>query len=381
MGTSVNMLSPADVVPFLGQRLQTTATGLPFALCFAADYLRSNVYSYWCRNPDQTPIHSIRLVNAYKKDVQPWMEFGTSYSELDATLLGQAGILEPGDLILRMSGLGDVLDCGHGRWLPGPLRAIEISKTPPFYLLLGGIPTEVIDAEIREMVQCSGVGRFFIGASGAHMFSEKFGDIESVDDWYCSIDGDLETWTHKTVTNLVSNQGNEINQTTERLEIYLPERTVSSTTLTRWYEAEKLGIPPDGHRLARITGQDIWNTPYFLVTLVSGLDGMRIRNSVNIEKPILDRLRYGFDALVGAPLTVERFQSDRYSVLRLWRPLPEPESRLLSLGWPYKHQENQKHVDWVFPSEYSVVIDILVGRFSLNEKQRDWNELDWGNVE
>jgi len=380
MGAVVNTLSATEAVPFLGQRLQSTTTGLAFALCFAADYLRSNIYSFWSKNSDQPPIHSTRLVNAYKKDVQPWVEFGTSFSKLDITLLGQAGIFEPSDLISRISNLGDVVDCGHGRWLPGPLRVIEISESAPFYLLLGGIPTEIIDVKFREMVMCSGVGRFISGSSGEHTFSKHFSDIETIDDWLCSIDADLETWTRKTIANLVSNRGGKIDQTVERLEVYLPERTISSNTLTRWYDAEKLEYAPDGPRLARITGQEPWNTPYFLVDLVSGLEGVRIRNSVNIEKPQADRLRFGFDTLVGAPLPVERFECDQYSVLRLWRPLPEPEKRLLSLGWPYTHRENQKHVDWVFPSEYSLVIDMLTSRLSLKEKWMDWDDLDWGKV-
>ncbi len=74
--------------------------------------------------------------------------------------------------------------------------------------------------------------------------------------------------------------------------------------------------------------------PIILVSFEYRQGLLTLRRSAQVGFELTRRLRFGLDELLNAPRSAGVFLDAVSCSLDLRYPLPEPESRVLSLGWP-----------------------------------------------
>jgi hypothetical protein len=227
--------------------------------------------------------------------------------------------------------LGDIVNIGGGFWIPGPVVFIELDGADTV-MVVGGLPAAVAKQHLG--VSLSSVAAFRYAARRAVLADHvNKAALRSADWWFGHADP-LVNWTRGVLKQHEARLSTEMGLPVDELEIYAPEIFRDQRKAGRWMRAVQVSRPLEGLRLCRpISNSRSFGAIYFLGSFRFNEGSLILSRSVPIAAEMTRRLRFGFDALLGAtrqvsiPIDTTSFRFDN-SV-----SLPEIESRVLSLAW------------------------------------------------
>ena len=219
------------------------------------------------------------------------------------------------DALDELADAGDVIETDHGRWLPAPMRSVDIGGSDRRNLIVGGLPTGALPSGLRIGLTHRGASRI---AEGDALCSALGIPGMPIDAWIGVGDGSLDEWADGI---LKSELGPFTDDGDERISIYDPKRT--GFQRNRW--TEKF-TALSGICLALLTGV-FGVRRYRLTEIVGG----RIRRCGAALMPGEGRrLMYALDARAGNPVTVRLAGTADSITVTLGNELPAAERRLLS---------------------------------------------------
>jgi hypothetical protein len=247
----------------------------------------------------------------------------------------------------ELDGAGDVVSLANGRWLPAPTREVRLGTPDDTRLLVGGMPTSLLPAELSSRVRHHGA---FRRTTGGTVATELALPMESRDSWVGVGPADLKTWTQSVFEGDYEafTEGND----SGRFSIYAPQSARPGTPqLRRWVDRpEKLS----GRFLGR-RELPFGMRQYRAVEVVQGRIARLMR--LRLGAGDLRRLMYGLDALAKNAVAVEyEISGDEISVI-LRSEIPRPEQRLFAaLGQLSFPPEKYYPRTWRFPRQYGAEI-------------------------
>lgn len=298
------------------------SNSLGHALC--GESLRAALWTLW--NTDEQSVYITRLLNAAARILLPWKMQDKN-----------AGIAMDEQLRLslqEMEIVGDLTSLPHGRWAPAPLRAVRLHGID-CYLLLGGVPSKLLPAQLRAVIDRSGVARM-TRESPTSLCPEI--EEMSEHEWLRMSVDNLATWTQSAVDRTNFGPAGDLS-----FEIYAPEIAVSGTPqYHRWtQQTSKLA---DKCYLAR-TGMRRGSTSYSIVRIERG------RVAATGTPPLGDgdvrRLMYGLDLLAKKPVHVRVERRNSRMSFKLGSELPRAEHRLfLVIGREQVREDGKYYPRW-----------------------------------
>jgi hypothetical protein len=158
--------------------------------------------------------------------------------------------------------------------------------------------------------------------------------LHSADWWFGHADS-LVDWTRGVLRQHEARLSSEMGLPVDQLEIYAPEIFRDQRKAGRWMRAVEVARSLDGLRLCRpISSSRSFGTPYYFLGTFRFNDGSLILSrSTPIAAELTRRLRFGFDAILGATRQVSISIDTRSFTFDNSVSLPESEARVLSLAW------------------------------------------------
>lgn len=321
----LEVLSLAEAHQTLSQQLLVTEQ--KFLLpAVAADHLRAMIYFSSRSSSDagaSQTIHTTRLVSNVRR----------SLGFLWPDIIHAAGAeMDIGRSILEsVSVLGDAARCGHGFWAATPRQLFEAPSSEDI-LVTGSAPLEDVESDIDAPPIRSGVARFIRHANRTPIISDSCRPIES---WFGQM-APLNVWTDRTIEECRKQFSQPQDISPSNLEVYYPGIDRSNSMQSRWVIASSL--PESVGRICLFRpiqlSPNSYNQPHYMGTFQSRNGQVLLRQSTSVDYSISLRLRFGIDAANNRPrtATITRFQQK--ILLEINYRLPDPEDRILSLGWP-----------------------------------------------
>ena len=221
-------------------------------------------------------------------------------------------------LLEELQIIGDLTKLSKGRWLPSPLGAIGLDANRT--LLIGGVPTALLNPEFRNMVHYSGHARHFQSSS----FDIRNLELPSrtLHDWLGSENSEpLEEWTHRLLNpaDFTPFEGDQ-----DSIFLYYTDRSakfIDPLQYSRWRPVR------DSHNedvyLARLE-LPYGPKEYFLAMVRKG----RIQKTKPLGNIDHRRVMYGFDALTNHPTNVVLRRDKTFVTVELRNEIPRDIQRL-----------------------------------------------------
>ncbi len=293
----------------------------------------------WSLSGGQRPVHSLRLLNL-AVECSPAGLNTESENGSDVRLRLRNALSE-------LEGAGDVVSLANGRWLPAPTRDVKLGTADDTRLLVGGLPTSVLPAELSAKVRHHGA---FRRTTGGVVARELGLPKESRDSWIGAGPADIRAWTESIFEGDYEafTDGND----SGRFSVYAPESARPGTPqYRRWVDRpEKLS----GRFLGR---RDVafGMRQYRAVEVDRGRISQLMR--LRLGAGDLRRLMYGLDALAKNPVTVDYDIAGEEISVVLRSEIPGPEQRLFAaLGQLSFPDEKYYPRNWRFPRHYGAEI-------------------------
>ena len=230
-----------------------------------------------------------------------------------------------------LASLGDIVTIGGGFSIPGPLVLIELDGVENL-MAAGGFPASTAKQHLG--VSLSSVATFRYAARRATLADQVNKAVFHTADWWFGHADPLASWTRGVLRQHKSRLSNEMGLSVDQFEIYAPEIFRDQRKAGRWMRAVQVLRPLDGLRLCRpISNARSFGAMYFLGSFRFYDGSLILSRSTPIAAELTRRLRFGFDAVLGAtrqvsiPITTTSFIFDNSVAL------PESEARVLSLAW------------------------------------------------
>jgi len=269
------------------------------------------------------PAASVRLTGMVKRRLAPlWPD-----------LAGDGEDTCPGvmDVLNSLAELGDMVRLEGGRWLVSPPHAVRAGDG--LAVLLGGGPMEAFPQAVAASAKAVGRARFVEPA-----VCEGWADLWDAEDWIGAPAEGLEAWSARLLAETAARLTDAPNDMGD----------ASAYLRSKWVRLADLPADEGGLLLFRArVGQA---NSYFVGELVRG----RLRRLSAIRSQDARRLRFHIDAQANRPVRIRATAASQGLVkLRLVRPLPEREARVLLLGWrvPSPEGEHPGATHHVFPAE------------------------------
>lgn len=315
MSAKLALLTSSDLYGLVAHRLGCTLDTEDLSRALAAEHIRAHVYGNSCADEigSYQPIHTTRLFTNLRRNLTPHVP-----EQLFMSVLRD------------LQEIGDVVHLGKGYWVAGPLQAIDIGNDH-CVLIVGGVPTALL-GDKRLSITCSSAARF--APTTKSLFEQAItvdrwqGYTESLGDWTATI---LRTWDRQ-MAEMGDLHAND-------LEVYAPDFFLNQGRIGRWVSATDVQSPLNGLRLCRPrTGFLEHDRPSFLVRMGWNGSELTLKKAARVEKSQSLRLRFGLDQLLNSPRTATCTTTQHICTLSLRFPLPEPEARVLRLGWHGKER-------------------------------------------
>ena len=247
--------------------------------------------------------------------------------------------------------IGDLVDTGGGFWMSAPLRLVD-SDEPERLLVLGGAPREIVRTMLGAQPECVAASRF-VRRANLYPTPAVADLVQSLDTWLGSADP-LRSWTQRTIALYLQRLSQVEEIAADQVEIYAPDFYRDIRKLGRWMPANEVNRPIDDVRLfrPRLSHARAYDRPHYLGTFDFRQGKLVLRRSVQVDYQTSRRLRFGLDQALGTPRSASLSANGSTCVLGLGYALPEPEARVLSLGWqtaPLRLQGDQRtfhHAAW-----------------------------------
>ena len=340
MSAALELLSPAEAPSRLASILDCPKDVEAIRITALAEYIRACVYQPYFWEADWGPpraVHTNRIISAARRDLGfLWKDtdqptFNSEISE------NEGGALSATDVVRRLGGVGDIVELGGGFWAPGPVRIVQVADGGEGALLvIGGAPFEALEKTFATRVSCVGCGRF-VRPDRARSRRLRFEhELQSVDNWLGRSSENLSAWTRRTFKSLIENMSPAADIEASECEIYAPDDLPGKPGLGNWLPIREFSIVPTAPRLCRAPAAKsaIYDRPTYLAVLREDEGRAAFRQLVLVPADIRLRLMFGFEQMQGVQRTVVLEVDDRICRASISYKLPDPESRILALGWP-----------------------------------------------
>lgn len=326
MSLSLAKLTCDDAIKALAHGLGCVSDVRAIQMALAADHIRSALYANAVRTSAQdtsAALHTTRLLTGVRKT------FDLLWPR--SAVIGPYGQDDSAQLALDALALvGDVVDTGGGFWLGTPLRLIQNPGNTSL-LILGALPSFAVKS-------ICGVDPFSTGAHRSCFQSPSSNEsafVQSIDEWL-DCEDPLDTWTQKVLDTHRAKLSSTNDVTADQLEIYAPDIFLSRRQNGRWLEARQLTQGIDGLRLCRpiASASREWARPYYLGEFGFRSGQATLSRGTSVKFDLTLRLRFGLDKILQAPRRIILFTRKDTFDLDLPYDLPNPERRVLGLGWP-----------------------------------------------
>ena len=326
MSISLVKLTPDDAIKALAHGLGCISDPRAIQMAIAADHIRAALYASAFRVSGQdtsAALHTTRLLTGIRKT------FDLLWPK--SAIIGPHDQNDSAQLALdALALIGDVVDIGGGFWLGTPLRLIENCEDTSL-LILGALPSFAVKNVCGIDPFSTGVNRSCLRSSS----SNETAFLQSIDEWLGCEDS-LDTWTQRVLDSHRAKLTSVDDITADQLEIYAPDIFLSRRQNGRWLEARQLTQGIDGLRLCRpiASASREWARPYYLGEFGFRSGQATLSRSTSVKFNLTLRLRFGLDKILKAPRRI--ILSTRKDTFDLDLPydLPNPERRVLGLGWP-----------------------------------------------
>jgi hypothetical protein len=228
--------------------------------------------------------------------------------------------------------LGDMVKLKEGRWLIAPPHVVRVGDG--LAVLLGGGPMELLPTSLAARV--AGRVRFVMTAA-----CEGWAELWEAEEWVGAPVEGLEAWSARLLTE-ASVRLKDAPDNLGEVFVYL---------YRKWVRLED-SLAGEGPLLLCRTSNPGVAGPIFSY-FIGEFVRKRLRRLSSIEFPDARRLRFYLDAQAGRPVRAMATASNGLVKLRLGRRLPNPEARILLLGWqvPPPEGEHPGITHHMFPLE------------------------------
>jgi hypothetical protein len=331
-----------------------------------AEHIRAAIYTGSARGDEMAALHRVhttRLMTNLRRNLEclwPGLE-RDQRSEAD----------EVGRLTLNnIERLSDISHIGGGFWISNPLRFVE-AHNAEFLLVLGGVPREVVQLATGADPISAAATRFVHRndlAANAHNADL----MQSVDIWLGTTEP-LSTWTKATLAAHMQRMSLPQDISVDQVEIYAPELFRDQHRLGRWMPAGQVARPILGPRLFRPLASYAreYARPHYLGIFGIKTGTIFLRQSAPVEFEVSRRLRFGFDDVLKCSRTVSLSIGEHICALDLRFALPEPEGRVLALGWQSRPARAETEHRWMFQSAALPIIRHALGRLLISPTVMD----------
>ncbi len=323
--------SRTEILSALAARLNTGSSDEALKCALVAEHLRATTYfaSAHTSSTDALPLpHTTRLMTNLRRNLNGLWPLQAAENSTNAT--GNSS--NPYRSVLDdLEAIGDLVDTGGGYWISAPLRFIE-GGDPETLLVFGGAPCEVVRAATGALVSCAAATRFVrrIDLKGQAAFRL----IQSLDAWLGFSDP-LPLWTKRTIAAHLERLSASEEIVADQLEVYAPDFYSDRKKHGRWMPATEIDRSIDGPRLCRPRAAHarVYARPYYLGIFSFHQGRLALLRSAPVEFETSRRLRFGIDDALKKPRSATITLSGDTCIVDLPYPLPQPEARVLSLGW------------------------------------------------
>lgn len=293
-----------------------------------SECLRSVLHQYSVLDIEEArqAVASLRLTSAVRRKLAPlWPDITDTG---DATHPGIMAVLD------SLAELGDMIRLEGGKWLTAPLHAIRTDNK--MAILLGGDPVYALSTDIVTKA----IGRTRLVEQDA---CEGRAELWDAGEWIgAPVEGN-ESWSSKLLAKAQSkftDAPNNIGEATAYVQ-------------GKWINFSELPSHENKIHLCKIFIGTSFS--YFLGEVVAG----HLRKMSSIESSDdVKRLRFCLDMKENCQMKVKIKTSHGLARLRLFRRLPERESRVLLLGWSDSGPEGEHSgiTHHVFPEEILPIV-------------------------
>lgn len=318
MSLAVRVLDHASALQHLAEQLHCHASPAALRTAIVAEHIRTLVLAPFTATPREHPIHTGRLVGALNRNTR---FLSASADDFDA--LQQAFDFVREQLVL----CGDIAHAGSGYWIPCPMRALRVDSDHVY--LFGGVPLPSWSRHVRAPIAAIGPSRYV--------------QISELANWptltlaqWLEHEEPLAAWTEGTLTSGTADLVPQAEIEDDSLEIYAPDMYRLLQRPGFWASAREFREATSSLRLFRpkIAPQWAFDRPDYLGVFRPGPQGAQLVKAVRIAHNVARRLQFGLDLRYQTPRTVVlRRIGDCYRLEVKFPPFPEPEARVLGLGW------------------------------------------------
>jgi hypothetical protein len=328
---ALNQRSKDEIQRALRHEFRCPDSSRALQRALAAEHIRAAVYTataYGTSGHFQR-VHTGRLMANLRRNLEG---FWAPEENADA-IRAEVGNEDPYRSVLNdLNVIGDVFDTGGGFWIAAPLRLVETSDLEVL-LVFGGSPKEVVEATFGTQVECAATARFI---RRAHLQSTAtaLDAVQSLDEWLGHSEP-LRSWTNRAISFYHQQLSRAEGTSADALEIYAPDLFRDSRKLGRWMSASEVHQALPELRLCRPRASHarLYDRPYYLGLFDYQHGALALRRSAQVDYETSRRLRFGLDELFNTPRTATLSVGADICLVDLRYTLPEPECRVLALGW------------------------------------------------
>ncbi|UPJ47665.1 hypothetical protein IVB30_31020 [Bradyrhizobium sp. 200] len=321
---AVETVSREQVNALLASELDCLRVGDAVQRATIADHIRAMAFGSWMGGGREgAPVHTTRILsNVRRVHRMVWPAESWEHEKL-------------GDLCRQvldaLATLGDVISVGNGFWIPGPAKVVELDGIHHL-MVIGGTPAQIARTHFGSPLKSAATFRFMERRPVLSISSHR-DLLQSIDGWLGHVDP-LREWTEAVLQQHNARLSIDMDIGVEQLDIYAPDIFRDQRKAGRWMRAAQIGRPLEGLRLCRLqSGARAFRAPHFLATFHFKGGTLTLGRSAPVAPDVSRRLRFGLDALLGAPRQVSITTDGTQFSFDNSISLPEPEARAMSLAW------------------------------------------------
>jgi len=241
--------------------------------------------------------------------------------------------------------IGDVIELPGGRWHPAAVREVDLGKLDDHRLLIGGVPTTALPADLRAEIDHDGP---FRRVRGDRLRRALALPTEQLDSWAGVPIANLTDWAERILSSKLSPYTEA--QDGNVMRIYAPHNAWRGSQQTkRWQD-----------RFESATGRFLAEKSHFGTTEYRVIDvrSGRVEQSGAILLPgEARRLMYALDLRAANPVDVIYERTDGLLSLTLWSEIPRSERRLFgALGTLVAPRERYYPRRWRFALSRDAIV-------------------------
>lgn len=310
----------------LASVLNCPSSPLAISGAIVAEHIRATLFGALAAERAQT-IHTTRVLSNARRAIELTWPRGTHARPIFAESIVEDEFWS--DILHRMAELGDTWDSGKGQWLATPLRFVFLEGTAQG-LLLGSLPLIAAAHSLGDVrITCAAAARFIAVNSVADR-----GLLQSTDDWLGRTTP-LDHWTSEVLARAETKMEKVGGLVLDQLEVYAPDVLRSQRRPGRWISVGEIPRSLPEVRLCRprLPYALHYNRPYYLAYFSFKDGGLALERQAPLAAELSLRLRFGLDARLGTPRQLLIAQSVETFAIDKPMMLPQPEERIMALGW------------------------------------------------